>query len=53
MPLIRDKQVFCFACLRAASKDGNKIAISNAMIAMTTNNSISVNPTRVDLCHPF
>jgi len=53
MPLIRDSQVFCFACLRAASNDGNRIAISSAMIAITTNNSMSVNPTRVELRHPF
>src|SRR3990172_2329232 len=53
MFLIRDKQVFCFACLRAASKDGNRIAIKSAMIAMTTNNSMSVNPPRVEYRRPY
>src|SRR3990172_2684542 len=43
MFLIRDRQVFCFACRRAASSDGRRIAINKAMIAMTTNSSINVN----------
>jgi hypothetical protein len=36
-----------FAELRAAVRAGRRIAMSNAMIEMTTNNSIRVNPPRL------
>src|SRR5207247_1678070 len=38
------------ACSRAWAKTGKRIAVTIAMIAMTTSNSIRVNPGRVDPC---
>ncbi len=38
-----DRHITCLACLRTFCKVGIKIAISRAMIEMTTSSSVSVN----------
>ena len=42
-----------WACFLTLCKAGIRIAISKAMMAMTTSSSISVNPLRLRIAKPF